>query len=199
MDKRDMSLQRKDFMVTLWPAGGEPVCWGLCEPALKEIIKQIKNCNYANGQLEYGCGGKRKHVQLYVQLNKKTRGRTLIKQLKHDYFSHPHVEICMSISASKEYCIKNVCEDCGETTPFCARVEDTEPIFHGSWRKPIERGVKAAKEIKTCAALITEGYDADYIAYHHPNMFLKYGNKIISTIHHRNSYKERKNFLSEEE
>lgn len=196
--KNDISLQRKAFMLTLWPRDeslGDHAILAHAEIA----CKALKQCCYAIGQIELSCGEKNKHIQLLVRTNKRIRGRTIKSHFTSDFFKPPHVENVINLVNSKNYCSKDVCDKCGEATPLCARVEDTEPFTVGMWVPPKKAKSEAASEIKNCAQLITEGYSAEYIAFHHPKMFLKYGTKIISTIHYRELYKEGDEFLSEEE
>lgn len=185
-------------MLTIWPVS-EQSDSGLLLEHLEDIFLERKEIKYACGQLEYGCGSKGKHLQVYIETYKSIRGRTLLKWFKNEVFKPPHGENVINPERARNYCLKEFCEDCGEGTPFCARVEDTKPVVFGIWQPKKQAAKKRNSEVKTCAQLITEGYSAEYIAFHYPQLFLKYGTKIVSTIQFRESYQQRQQFLTEEE
>jgi len=196
-EKNDISLQRKAFMLTLWPRDDSLEDHAILAHA-ELLVESYSPACYAIGQLEYSCGDKNKHIQMLLRTNKRVRGRTVKGHFQGDIFKPPHIENVINLANSKEYCSKDVCDKCGEGTPNCARVEDTKPLTYGIWVPPKKAKSLAASELKTCAQLITEGYSAEYIAFHHPKMFLRYGTKIIGTIHYRELYKEREEFLPKE-
>lgn len=197
-EKDDISLQRRVFILTIWPKSADADS-GLLLKHLEDIILSRKEIKYSAGQLEYGCGGKGRHLQVYIETYKSIRGRTVLKWFKNELLKPPHIENVINPEKSRNYCIKEICDKCGEGAPLCGRVEDTEPVIFGVYKPKKQAAKKRNSEVKTCAQLITEGYGAEYIAFHYPQLFLKYGNKIVSTIQYRQSYKERQEFLSEEE
>lgn len=196
---KDLSLQRRAFLLTCWPTQGNT--WGSSNAIheMTSLCESLKNMEFYLGQWEYSCENHNKHMQVLIRTKKKVRGRTIKKHFTNDFWKAPHVENVINIQNTKMYCMKSVCDKCGEASPMCARVEGTEPFSGGVWNAPNKGATKKASERVTCAQLITEGYSAEYIAYHHPKLFLTYGQKIISTIAHRKLYQQRQEFLTEEE
>ena len=161
-----MNKQLRHWMFTLWVKDNYAVEIG-------HLIDDIKPtyCVYQYEKVEGGL-----HIQGYIELGTSMRGSTLKKKLTTEGLKSPHLEArTKSRLACREYCMK---ED--------TRVEDTLPVEYGTWRK--EAISKKKAEYKSCADLIKQGYDSEYIAFHHPELFLKYGNRITSTIHYREQY-----------
>ncbi len=163
-----MNKQLRHWMFTLWMKFDE-----FQDETLWDIIDEIKPtyCVYQYEKVEGGL-----HIQGYIELGTSMRGSTLKKKLTHEDWKSPHIEArSKSRLACKEYCSK-----------LDTRLEGTEPVVYGTWRKETISKTKA--EYQSCADLIKQGYDTTYIAYHHPDLFLKYGNRIASTIHYREEY-----------
>lgn len=178
--------QRRHFMCTLWPLYKDPTAERMED--FERYVRawpDIQFCSYQYERTDEG----RLHVQLYVEMKKSIRASTLLKILgNHKEFSKG-CEIQFrkhSRGACKKY-----------TTKDDSRVENTEPVIVGVWRP--EKASKATPKIETCADLIREGYTADWIAYHRPELYLRYGTKIEATIHRRQLYHEREQRKREEE
>lgn len=196
--KTDLTVQRKHFMLTLWPQREELPAGAIIEQ-IELDLKSLPDLKYSTGQLELSCQNKNPHIQLFLELYKKKRGRTVMNHFNGDFWkTNPHTEWCISPNASRNYCMKDICDKCLEGAPNCARVEHTQPFTHGVWEPPVKKANKKLTEIKSCSDLIKEGRSPEYIAWHYPHLFLKYGNKITSTIHYRELYKQRQEFLTEE-
>ncbi len=168
-----MNKQLRHWMFTLWLKDYKSNRLAEYVSNLTKIMESMKT-TYSVYQFEEVEGGI--HIQGYIELGTSMRGSTLKKKLTDEAWKSPHIEArSKSRLACKEYCSK-----------LDTRLEGTEPVEYGTWRKETISKTKA--EYKSCADLIKQGYDSTYIAYHHPDLFLKYGNRIASTIHYREEY-----------
>lgn len=184
--KSDLSAQRRHFMVTLWPLDSQLSAETILEQCSEEIAG-MPNVEYCVFQAEQGTSSDNIHIQLYIELNTSIRGRTLKRRFS-EFWKPPHVEIRQSSrTACRDYCSKDD-----------SRVPNTSPKFFGRFAAE-RKSLKRRSEHATCAELIKEGYSAEYIAWHYPHLFLKYGHKIVQTITHRQLYQNSQHFLPKAE
>jgi hypothetical protein len=178
--------QRRHFMCTLWPLK-ETEAPSVDEmDGFKGFIDAWPNLQFASYQYEMTKTGKI-HIQLYIEFKKSIRASTVLKMLKTlKDFKHSRVEFRKHKREScKKYTTKNE-----------SRLENTEPVLLGVWRDSKKDSQKSSI-IGSCAELIAEGKDANWIAYHRPELYLRYGTKIEATIHRRELYKQRQQLLAE--
>jgi len=185
----EMNKQLRHWMITLWPKPNTKI-----EELLLEVENLVRSLepSYSIFQMEYGCESQvfaeGIHVQLYIEFFTSIRGKTVANKFNTlNLFKPSHVEgRDKSRTACRKYCSKTMCDKDGHD--HIARIEETEPIEIGKWRE--EEISKQKIQMKTCAELIEAGYDAPYIAMHYPHLFLKYGNRITTTIFYRGLYQK---------
>lgn len=168
-----LTAQRRHWFLTIWPKKKD-TCPKILLAEIERLFEAL-HLGFAAFQAEDAGSGL--HIQAYLEVKTSIRGVTLKNKLKSDLLQPAHVEkINTSRQACRDYCSKDE-----------SRIEGTEPKFLGTFRPDHKKSVRKA-EVSTCADLIKEGKSIDWIAWHRPELFLKYGTRIRDTIFYRNEY-----------
>lgn len=170
-----MSDQFRHWLITLWPNYKNSEEEGLCADELHHICDDLVDrsiARYICWQGEETPSTGKEHIQLYIEFYKSVRINNVINYFDSEYFLHPHCESRKAKrQTARDYCRKKESRIFG-------------PFEHGVWRKPKKEDAK----LQTCAQLIEIGFDAKDIAYHRPDLFLRYGDRIDKCLRLRYDY-----------
>lgn len=158
---------------------------------LRERCLKLKDIKYFIFQLEKCPTTGSLHFDGFLYFNKQKRFTTIVNYFKKNkdyelYFKHPSIELVKNIKAKMNYSQK-------------IDTRMTDPIEYGVPPK-ISHGPASLVQqefSKTTAELIKEGYDSAWFAYHRPELYLRYGNRLRDCIAERELYQKSNDFLTE--
>ncbi len=192
MGGRIMSDQFRHWLVTIWPNKEKDKKKMWAEELAHILETKVKNkvIRYAVFQGEESPTTKEEHIQMYVEFFKSQRLSNLIKIFSSDKFKHPHCESRKGKrETAKAYCMKRE-----------SRIFDFGPYEFGTWRKSRKT---VDSKLETCAQLMELGWTSDKIAWHRPDLYLRYGDRIDKCLELRFNYylkqsaKQREQLLAE--
>ncbi|HIB89189.1 TPA: hypothetical protein EYO57_18665 [Candidatus Poribacteria bacterium] len=167
--------QKRQWGATVWPSKK------ISPAGLEERLLALPDLRFIEGQWEACPKTGRHHVHLYLEFKKSKRAAWLAKRLSfkdEDGGAWPDVEAIRSSAGARDYFTKE-----------SGRLEGTSPI---KWGNPSTTPIKTKRaNADSAATLIEQGWSAEKIAYHRPDLYLRFGMNIERCLAHRDIYLEK--------